>query len=197
MARAWGRSALAVALVSLSGCSVILDFGGDLIDGGPGGEDAARNGDGGSLCDFLEPNDNQATATAIDPGSFQAEVCPDGDRDWYSFSVNGAQDLTVQITFDNMMGEGDLDMLLFSETGVELDPKGNGFGDVERIERTETSTVCINNPTLCRLPAGSYAVQVFAFDGRRQNAYTLELTIDPPGGGGPDAGAVDGGAPDA
>jgi len=195
MARSWGQTALAVALVSLCGCSLVLDFGGDIRDGGPGGDDAT-GGDGGSLCDFLEPNNNQATAMPIVAGTFQAEVCPDGDRDWYSFSLNGAQDLTVQITFDNMMGEGDLDMLLFSETGVELDPKGNGFGDVERIERTATSTVCMNNATLCRLPAGNYAVQVFAFDGRRQNAYTLELTIDPPGGGGPDAGAVDGGAPD-
>jgi hypothetical protein len=193
MALAWGRSALGAALISLCGCSVILDFGGDLTDGGPG--DDAADGDGGSLCDFGEPNDNQASATPIEAGTFMAEVCPDGDRDWYSFSVNGAQDMTVQITFDNMMGEGDLDMLLFSETGVELDPKGNGFGDVEQIVRTETGMPCINMG-LCRLPAGNYAVQVFAFDGRRQNAYTLQLTIDPPGGG-PDAGVVDGGAPDA
>ncbi len=193
MARAWGRSALAVAFVSLSGCSLILDFGGDITDAGPGGDDAAV-GDGGSLCDFLEPNDNIRTAMAIDPGTFQAEICPDGDRDWYSFSVNGAQDMTVQISFDAMAGLGDLDMLLFLDTGdstgVELDPKGNGFGDVERIERTETSTVCTNQGW-CRLPAGNYAVKVIPF-GMRQNTYTLELTIDPPGGD-----AVDGGAPDA
>jgi hypothetical protein len=76
------------------------------------------------------------------------------------------------------------------EAGAELLPKGNGFGNVERIERSETSTPA-------RLEAGNYAVQVFAFDNNRENNYTLELSIEPPGGGGPDAGIADAGTPDA
>jgi hypothetical protein len=183
MARAWARGALTAALLAMSGCSLILDFGGDITDGG------VDQIDGGQFCDIGEPNNTQAMGQLITAGGFQAAICPEGDRDYYVFTVNGAQDMTVEITFDNMNGLGDLDMLLFNAAGAELMPKGNGFGDTERIERTSTSTHG-------RLDAGDYAVQVFAFDNGRENTYQLELTIDPPGGG-IDAGIIDAGPPDA
>ena len=191
MAGAWRWGALTLGLMGLTGCSLVLDFGGDLIDAAPDDDDGGQpSGDAGNFCDTDEPNNTQAVATPLDPGTFPSAICPKGDRDYYSFSVNGAQDLTIEATFDNQGGLGDLDMLLYSEAGAELMPKGNGFGDVERIERTETSTHG-------RLEAGNYAVQVFAFDNQRENNYVLTLSIEPPGGALPDAGIADAGTPDA
>lgn len=182
--------AAAGAVAALAGCSLILDFGGDLRDAGTAG-DAAPTIDGGAMsCTAYEPNDAQDSAIAIEAGTLSAAVCPEGDRDWYAFSVDGAQDVVIELRFDNRNGAGDLDMLLFDDQGAELLPKGNGFSDVERIERTATSQHG-------RLPAGTYAVEVFAFQNNRTNDYTLELTIDPPTGGTPDAGPPDAGPPDA
>jgi len=189
MARAWRWGALTASLLGLAGCSLILDFGGDLIDGGPSDDSGSPPSDAADYCDAFEMNNTQATATPIEAGSFTAAICPKGDRDFYSFSVNGSQDVLIEITFDNMGGLGDLDMLLYSETGAELMPKGNGFGNSETIERSATSTEG-------RLPAGNYAVQVFAFDNQRENNYDFTLTVE--GADQPDAGPTpDAGPPDA
>ncbi len=182
MGRLWAGTLLCL----LSGCSLILDFGGDITDAGGDPDDA-----GPDFCDTDEPNNTQAMATPVEDGMRQAAICPKGDVDFYSFTVDGAQDMIAELSFDNRGGLGDLDMLLFSETGAQLLPAGDGFGDVETIDRSEASA---NG----RLPAGTYALRVFAFDNQRENTYTFTLTLDPPTGSGPDAGVgPDAGLPDA
>jgi hypothetical protein len=182
------RCAWAALLAWVPGCSLLLDFD----DPGDGVTiDASTTPDAAQLCDAFEPNNNQTQAIAVENGSFPAAICPKGDRDWYAFTVDGAQDATIEIMFDNRMGLGDLDMLLYTAGGAVLEPRANGAEDVETIERTATSALCTGPSMLCRLEAGTYGIEVYAFDNRRENNYTFTLTLVPPTSMIPDAGLPD------
>jgi hypothetical protein len=155
-----------VGAFALGACSLVLDFSGEVIDGGPDGDAFA------ALCLVDEPNDDQETAPTVRSFMVLGAICPAGDRDFYQFTTDGSQDVVVELRFDNRDGAGDLDLVIRNASGTEVPPASRGIGDVERIERT------ISSPD-GRLPAGMYAIEVFAADGQRENSYSLELTLTP------------------
>lgn len=157
-------------LALLAGCQLVLDFS-PRDDGGATPADASGAADSGvadavDLCGTLEPNDLLAEAQAVEPGTFQAAVCPAGDIDFYSFTLDGMQDLAVDVTF--VAGPDDLELeLLDADTGGLL-TISTGVDGNERIERSPTVTG--------RLPEGTYAVRVFGRDSTVQNDYEVVLT---------------------
>jgi len=182
-----GTAAVLVGLASgLAGCSLVLDFGGELTDAGV--LDAPVSDAGNALCVAFEPNNTQATAAVTASGTYMAAICPGGDHDFYSFPLDGAQDLVVEIRFDNRGGLGDLEMFLYSDTGAVVG-SSMGFTDVERIERS----VALGG----QLAAGTYAAEVIGFNNQRENVYELLLVKTPDDLPATDAGPTDGAVPDA
>jgi hypothetical protein len=158
-----------------TGCSLILDFsesadaGPEDNDGGGGVVDAFGNGDAPPPCDAFEPNNDISNPTLVDPGTHPGlAICPGGDRDFYRFSVDAGQDMTVEIRFDNMGGAGDLEMRLYDGTGTQV-AVSMTFDDNELIERTAAN--------MNQLPADDYTAEVFGNQASVQNDYTLLLTV--------------------
>jgi hypothetical protein len=174
VSRGLGTALVTAALAGLlGGCSLILDFdfeadGGPPGDGGPA--DAFSVRDGGDECAASEPNNDLSTAAAITPNTPTAlAICPAGDTDFFSFDITAGQDVTIEATFDNMGGAGDLEMRLYDGTGANIDGS-MGFGNVESIERS----AAMSN----QLPPDTYRVEIYGFNASVQNAYTLTVTIN-------------------
>ncbi len=171
MAGALYAGAGLAGLALLAGCQLVLDFS-PRDDGGappadaPGAADSGA-GDAADLCGVLEPNEALAAALAVEPGTFQAAICPAGDIDFYSFTVDGLQDLAIDVTF--VAGPNDLELeLLDADTGGVL-TVSTGVDGNERIERSKAVSG--------RLPVGTYAVRVFGRDSATvQNDYEVVLT---------------------
>jgi hypothetical protein len=159
----------AAGLALLAGCQLVLDFA-PLDDAGP--PDSGTPSDSGApdaadLCDQLEPSDTLEGGFMLDPGTYQASICPAGDNDYYRFALDGSQDLAVDLTFE--AGPNDLELELYDVNTSMLITLSTGFDGDERIERS----LAVSG----RLPAGSYAVRVFGRDGTIQNDYQLGLAI--------------------
>lgn len=157
-------------LALLAGCQLVLDFS-PRDDGGAPPVDAPGAADSGAsdavdLCGQLEPNELLAEALAVEPGTFQAAICPAGDIDFYRFDLDGTQDLAIDVTF--AAGANDLELeLLDADTGGVL-TISTGIDGNERIERSPAVSG--------RLPEGAYAVRVFGRDSAVQNDYEVVLT---------------------
>jgi len=163
-----------VALASLSGCSLLLDFG-ENTDAGPTIDaqtfDAGPSGDGGDPCNAFEPNETLQTAFAIDPGSYAPlGICPSGDHDFFSFTVDGINDVVIEALFTNDTSM-DLEMRLYDDQGGVID-RSETFDSNERIERSTAG-----NDTLA---AGTYFIEVFGFGNTDTNNYTLVLSVTAP-----------------
>jgi len=171
MAGALYAGAGLAGLALLAGCQLVLDFS-PREDGGAPSADAAGASDSGAsdavdLCGQLEPNDLLAEALAVEPGTFQAAICPAGDIDYYRFDLDGTQDLAVDVIF--VAGPNDLELeLLDADTGGVL-TISTGVDGNERIERSPAVSG--------RLPEGSYAVRVFGREGTVQNDYEVVLIL--------------------
>ncbi len=165
----WG----VVVCALLGGCSLILDF--DTSNGG-GGTDAAPSdagpvGDGGDPCSAYEPNNSLSTAYTIEAGTYApVGICPSGDRDFYSFTVDGAQDVVVEALFTNAAGM-DLEMRMYNDQGMVID-RSETFDSNERIERSSAMGTL--------LAAGTYSVEIFGFNNVDTNDYQLVLTLTSP-----------------
>ena len=158
-------------LALLAGCQLVLDFSPRDAGGGPTADAPAPPDSGASdavdLCGQLEPNELLAEALAVEPGTFQAAICPAGDIDFYRFDLDGEQDLAIDVTFE--AGANDLELeLIDADTGGVL-TISTGVDGNERIERSPAVTG--------RLPAGTYAVRVFGRDSTVQNNYEVVLTV--------------------
>jgi len=166
-----GRALVAFAWIALavasSGCQLLLDFS-ELSDGGPSG-DGSVPADASALCAANEPNDAFEMATAVTSGALGA-VCGDGDRDFYSFTVDGSQDLEAVVTF-TAGAETDLELNLVDATGTVLTVSTGLDGD-ERIQQS----AALGN----RLAAGDYAVEVFGRSAAVSNEYELIVSITTP-----------------
>jgi hypothetical protein len=164
------------------GCSLILDFGepgellsdggvvvdaGDQADAPPPTPDAGPADANAADCAQLEPNEDQASAQAITPGTITAAVCPSGDIDFYSFTVPAASDTTINITQPEPLS-ANLDLRLYDSTGAVI-TVASGDGASDQIAQTAANGNA--------LAAGDYAVEVFAADGSSQSSYDLELVI--------------------
>ncbi|HUS63201.1 MAG TPA: hypothetical protein VMZ28_01620 [Kofleriaceae bacterium] len=178
MIRRGGRSrariavlaALASAAVGAAGCSLLLDFAPG-ADGGPG-DDAGSDAGAAVNCTVGEPNDTVDAAGAIDD-SVAAAICADGP-DYWSFEVDGAQDVAIELTFT--AGANDLEMQLLSMEGEVL-TISTGTDANEQIEQSSA----LGN----QLEAGTYIIAVLGRETTAENDYQLAVEIDTPT---PDAG---------
>ena len=160
-----------LALVSASGCSLVLDFSNSAIP-----IDAQIDAPyTQEQCDYKEPNDTFGTAqvvTAADTGT--AAICSGDteDHDFYKFSVpGGTTKVAVKITFTNRPS-GDLDLRLTDSAGVMI-AASRGFGNEESIVCPAASPSC---PTLA---AGEYIFEVFPAVAGAVNFYDFKLTLTP------------------
>lgn len=166
MVRAPALAWMALA-VATSGCQLLLDFS-ELSDGGPR-DDGSVPADASALCAANEPNDSVDMATAVTTGALGA-VCGSGDRDFYSFTVDGNQDVEVVVSF-TAGAETDLELNLVDATGAVLTISTGLDGD-ERIEQS----AALGN----RLAAGDYAVEIFGRSATVSNEYELIVSITTP-----------------
>jgi hypothetical protein len=149
-----------------SGCQLLLDFS-ELADGGA--LDDAPPGDASPLCMSDEPNDSFAEAAAVSTSAIGA-VCGGGDLDFYKFTVDGNQDVTLVVNF-TAGGETDLELNLVDSTGAVVTLSTGLDGD-ERIEQS----AALGN----RLAAGDYAAEIFGRTAAVSNEYELIVTITTP-----------------
>ena len=169
--RGAGRAVMALTLIALSaagsGCQLLLDFS-ELSDGGPGG-DGGPLGDASELCSAGEPNETFEMASAVTTGAIGA-VCGSGDVDFYSFTLDGNQDLVLVVNF-TAGAESDLELDLVDSAGIVLTRSTGLDGD----ERIDQSAVLGN-----RLAAGDYAANIYGRTAEVANEYELIVTITTP-----------------
>jgi Bacterial pre-peptidase C-terminal domain len=151
-------------LAFLAGCQLILDFPA-LEEAGPADASTVDGGapDAQDLCGFLEPNNLLEEAGSILPGTFRAAVCPAGDVDFYQFTLDGAEDLVVEVFFQ--AGANDLELELLDATSGEVLTVSTGGDGDEKIERSQAQ--------FNRLEEGTYALRIFGRDAEVQNDYDV------------------------
>jgi hypothetical protein len=164
------RAALVLAWIALatgaSGCQLLLDFS-ELSDGGAVAD--AHPGDASPLCSNDEPNDSFDTATATTTGAIGA-ICGGGDLDFYKFTLDGNQDVTVIVNF-TAGADTDLELNLVDAAGAVVTLSTGLDGD-ERIEQS----AALGN----RLAAGDYAAEILGRSATVSNEYELIVTITTP-----------------
>jgi hypothetical protein len=160
-----------LALLSATGCSLVLDFSNSAIP-----IDAQIDAPySQEQCDYKEPNDTFDVAqvvTSADTGTGAICAGEVEDHDFYKFSVPGGTTMVaVKITFTNRPS-GDLDLRLSDGTGVMI-AASRGFGNEESITCPAASPAC---PTLA---AGEYIFEVFPAIAGAVNFYDFQITLTP------------------
>lgn len=153
-------------LAFLVGCQLVLDFSSEIERPVPDASipDAGVS-DAASLCGALEPNDAVDAPMPVEPGTFAASICDGGDQDYYSFTLDGSQDVDILLTFE--AGANDLELELYSQSsGVRLTVSTGSDGD----EQIQHSTAQAN-----RLAAGTYIMRVFGRVAAVENDYQVTL----------------------
>ena len=123
--------------------------------------------------DSYEPDNSPETAKMINTaGMAQSHnICPDGDRDWMSFSVAGAMQLTLETR--NLMGGADTMLYLYAPDGTTLmaynDDAGVNIGGVEEIKANPNKAGLSDESKRSRLvynftKGGTYYIMVKDFD---------------------------------
>lgn len=115
-----------------------------------------------------EPNDSFAAAYPISAGpQYTAYICPSGDQDWFKFSVQVGQDITVDLTglYGDLPADYDLD--LYDPGGVMVAQSHGGFTYPEHIEGYTAQQT------------GEYRVQVSGYGGAYSgvNPYRVRVTL--------------------
>lgn len=135
----------------------------------------------GSADDNYENNDTRATAANL--GTLNASrtlnrlVMRDAG-DWFRFTTTGTGTSNSGVTINFSHAQGDLDMRLFNSSGTLL-RRSEGTGNSE--------TVSLNG-----LPAGTYFVRVYGYQGAFNPDYSMTLTPPSGGGGGGGGGSTSG-----
>lgn len=163
------RAAAGLAgLAFLAGCQLVLDFSSEVeapVADASVQPDAAAPDAAVSPCDAFEPNETSDAPRAIEPGTFAASICGGSDQDYFSFTVDGSQDVDILLTFE--AGSNDLELELYTEgSGVALVLSTGSDGD-EQIQRA----LAQEN----RLAAGTYIIRVFGRVPGVENSYQLTL----------------------
>lgn len=160
-----------LALLSLGGCSLVLDFSDEQIP-----KDAYDLPYTQEQCDFKEPNDTLETAAVLVGGEpTSAAICMNepADRDFYKFTVPAdATSVAISISFPEG-ATGDLDLKLYDATGSVL-AQSRGFST------TESITCPATNPACNALTPGDYVFEVFPALTTGFNAYDFTVTIAVP-----------------
>ncbi|MCO5168237.1 MAG: pre-peptidase C-terminal domain-containing protein [Planctomycetes bacterium] len=115
--------------------------------------------------DVYEPNNTAATAARIAPGVYRDLVC--NDDDWFSVVLTSPGSLSVTIDFRH--AEGDLDLHVDGPSGRV--GRSESTSDRERVE-------------VASVPAGTYLIRVFGYQGARAR-YTLTVATTPAASTGP------------
>jgi len=156
--RGFRPAMMALGLVSVAG---LLAFGGRAIAEGETGSPAGPS----CLEDSLEENDTQETATAVAfPFDEDAlRVCP-GDSDWFSFVLAAGDQVQVDASFDQALG--DVDIALYNQRGdlVRISDTGDDFEKM----------------TYAAPASGTYAVEVYLFRDPPATGNTYALRIAAP-----------------
>ncbi len=112
--------------------------------------------------DAFEDNDDQASASPIDPSeAVTGMICPDDD-DFYELSVPGACSVMAELVFRD--AAGDLDLRLLDSTGATVDSSAS-VTDYETVDAD--------------VSAGTYTLRVYGFNGA-ENGYALRVEVDCP-----------------
>ena len=128
---------------------------------------------GGSGCteDASEPNDVEAQATALTPGTLTAlQVCG-ATTDWFTFDLGPGDRMTSVIDFQNV--NGNLALAVFAEGSSTPIMSSNGSGNTETVN------------TGIALASGTYLLRVTLGAGGG-NEYALTSTLEDAGGAGID-----------
>jgi cysteine-rich repeat protein len=141
------------------GCGDAVQVAGEQCDDGN-----SASGDGcSSACVVeppweIEPNDTQAKATPLWPGTsrWRARLTPAGERDWYSFTVAQGANVTLSTNAPGNAGACDFDTLLHlvNAQGVQL--KSNDNAGVNACSKLAPAT----DPEVANMAAGTYFVWV-------------------------------------
>jgi hypothetical protein len=159
-------------LLPAAGCSWMLDFSDRAIpkDAQPDAPYLQAE------CDFGEPNNTAATATALTPADTgPAAICagPIEDHDFYEITVpamTARVEIGIAFTHRTL---GDLDLRLYDRAGAAVIAQSRGLGDGETL-------VCPGAAPACpALAAGDYVVEVFPAVPGAVNRYTIALTLTP------------------
>ena len=151
-------------LALLAGCQLVLDFSADLeAQTDAGAPDAGAAPDAASLCDKFEPNESLEQTIDVEPGAFQGSICPAGDQDFYSFTLDGTQDLEIILTF--AAGANDLELELYDQlSGARLTLSTGGDGDEQIVHSAAQGN---------RLVAATYVMRVYGRTPTVGNDYQL------------------------
>lgn len=106
--------------------------------------------------DGAEPNDTQAAAAALTPGTLTGTVCP-GDPDFFSLTIPAGSTLSASLMFTN--ANGDLDLRLYNAAGSIVASSTTASQSTESFMYTATT-------------AGTFALEVRGFLSAT-NSYTL------------------------
>jgi hypothetical protein len=183
----WVRRRAASVCVALglasAGCTLVLDFSGDLIDAQPAPDGPLADADPlapdgpPDPVTLFEPNNSRDGATPITPGSYgPAAIDPKGDKDFFKFTLAAPSDVTIDCLF--VTKNGDLDLKLYDQTLTKL-KESAGFADNEKIV-CSAEQKCGALQNIGPLPAGDYFIEVLGFSDMRVNdSYQLVLTTVP------------------
>jgi len=156
-------------LTTLSGCSLILDFGGD-----PNPPPDAPFND--AECAYKEPNDSAATAvplefTDVGPAAICSTTMGVDDHDFYKITVTASSMVSARISFVQST-TGDLDLKISDSQGIVLS-SSRGFDNDEQI------TCPGPTPPCGALAPGEYVLEVFPASPGMANRYDIALTLTP------------------
>jgi hypothetical protein len=164
------RECAFVVALSSSGCSLILDFSGD-VKATPDAPYSMAE------CNFKEPNDTRDTAIALDVTDVgPAAICPTmmgvDDHDFYKVTLPASSQVSFKITY-NFFASGDLDLQLTDAAGAVLS-SSRGFDNDEIITCPGSSPPCVGP-----LAAGDYILEVFPAQPGASNRYDIQIGVTP------------------
>jgi hypothetical protein len=133
--------------------------------GGGGGSDGGGGGD-----DSFEPNDTSDAASDLGTptNSRTLSNLVLNDDDWYRFSTTATGTSGNQIAFSFSHAQGDIDVVMYAEDGTFV-----GASD----SATDLEVISLDG-----LPAGTYYVCAYGYNGAQNPNYSM--TVTPPTGGG-------------
>ena len=111
-----------------------------------------------TIFDKYEPNNDKLSAAVVDKGFHRGLWCDDDD--WYGFSTNGGEDISVNIHYQ--LSDGDLDMELYDQYNSFLGRSDNWDKDYDSLSFTSTYT-------------GYYYVRVYNKTKNIENWYDMKI----------------------
>ncbi len=137
------------------------------LNGGTAGRRTVLvNADLGGCPDRWEPNDNPNQATPIAPGVVNAGICSSSDVDFYTFTLQEAKVVRLEVFARRLSPASALDsyLVLFNENGYPLLYHDNLFDSLD-------------SQIYVALPAGTYYLAVTDYSSWGANDYIYQLVF--------------------